>query len=85
MWDALDPEVMLTEELVERRQAGFDVSSEEQTLQAALDDGSPELIEEAYLLLEATKLRQGWPLKSRHRWTRSAVRRHRRRRSCRCG
>ena len=61
MWDALDPRVMIAEELVERRQAGFDVSAVEQIVRAALDDGSPAADRARVSLdLEATELRSGW-------------------------
>ncbi|HEY7042467.1 MAG TPA: ADP-ribosylglycohydrolase family protein [Nocardioidaceae bacterium] len=60
MWDALDPRVMVAEELVERRQAGFDVSGVEDVVRDALEDGSAEAIEQVYVALELTQLRPGW-------------------------
>jgi hypothetical protein len=39
---------MIGDELIERRQAGFDVSSVEDTVRDALDVGSAEVIADAY-------------------------------------
>jgi ADP-ribosylglycohydrolase len=61
MWDALDPRVMIGEELIERRQAGYDVSAVEDAVGAVLDSGSAEEIEQVYVALEQTQLRSDWP------------------------
>jgi ADP-ribosylglycohydrolase len=52
---------MLSAELVERREAGYDVTGVEGIVQAALEVGSPEEIERAYVRLEETSLRSDWP------------------------
>lgn len=57
----MDPAVMLSAELVERREAGYDVSGVEEAVRAALDGGSPEEIERAHALVEETELRPDWP------------------------
>ncbi|MGZ8566298.1 MAG: ADP-ribosylglycohydrolase family protein, partial [Actinomycetota bacterium] len=61
MWDALGAVEMLSAELAERREAGYDVAGVEATVRAALDGGSLEEIERAHVLLEETSLRADWP------------------------
>jgi ADP-ribosylglycohydrolase len=63
MWDALDPSVLLSCELAQRREAGHDLSSVESVARAALDGGSPAEVEAALLGLEATPPLRDWPFR----------------------
>ncbi len=60
VWDALDPSVMLSCELAQRREAGSDVRPVEDAARAALDGGSPDEIEDALVRLEATAQLDDW-------------------------
>lgn len=61
MWDALEPSVMLSCELAERREAGFDLRLLEDEVRAVLDRGSPAEIEGSIVRLEKTSLLPDWP------------------------
>lgn len=61
MHDVLAPADMLTEELVQRRESGYDVSTVESAVHDALREASPAAIERAYEALESTELRSDWP------------------------
>ena len=60
MHDVLDAADMLSDELAERREAGYDIGELEEMCQRALQGGSPEEIERAHTLLEGTSLRADW-------------------------
>jgi ADP-ribosylglycohydrolase len=60
-WDALGLRETLTEELAERREAGYDVAPVEEPVRAALDGGAPEEMERALARLEELPLRPDWP------------------------
>jgi ADP-ribosylglycohydrolase len=59
--DVLDAADMLSDELAERREAGYDIAELEGICQRALQSGSPEEVERAHALLEGTSLRADWP------------------------
>jgi ADP-ribosylglycohydrolase len=61
MHDVLDAAELLSDELAERREAGYDIAELEELCQRALQSGSGEEIERAHTLLEATFLRADWP------------------------
>jgi len=61
MHDVLDAGDMLADELVQRRESGYDVSGVEGFVRDALDAASPAEIERAHEALEATDLRDDWP------------------------
>lgn len=61
MIDVLDPATMLSGELVQRRESGYDVSEVEAEVERALAGGDPEEMERAHRALEETALRTDWP------------------------
>jgi ADP-ribosylglycohydrolase len=58
--DVLDAAEMLSDELAQRRESGYDVGEVEEVCQGALQTGSPEEIAKAHTLLEETSLRADW-------------------------
>jgi ADP-ribosylglycohydrolase len=68
VWDALDPSVMLSCELEQRREAGADLRSVEDEARAALEGASPGAIEDALLHLEETPLRGDWSFEEPSGW-----------------
>ena len=61
MHDVLNAGDMLADELVQRRESGYDVSAVEGSVQDALHAASPAEMERAHEALEATELRDDWP------------------------
>jgi ADP-ribosylglycohydrolase len=61
MHDALDMAEILTDELVQRRESGYDVSGVEELVEDALRSSSALEMERAFEALEATELRSDWP------------------------
>jgi ADP-ribosylglycohydrolase len=61
MHDVLDLAEMLTDELVQRREAGYDVSAVEGSVRDALGAASPAEMDRAYEALDATELHDDWP------------------------
>jgi ADP-ribosylglycohydrolase len=59
--DVLDPAEMVSDELVQRRESGYDVDELEGVVKRAIDSGSPDEMDRAYGRLEETSLRAGWP------------------------
>ena len=62
MHDVLNAAEMLSDELAQRRESGYDITDVEEVCGHALQSGSPEEIERAHTLLEATSLRADWGL-----------------------
>lgn len=62
MHDVLNAAEMLSDELAQRREAGYDISELEEVCERALQSRSPEEIERAHALLEGTSIRADWPL-----------------------
>ncbi len=60
MHDVLDVAEMLSDELAQRRESGYDITEVEGVCQRALQSGSPEEIEGADTLLQETSLRVDW-------------------------
>jgi ADP-ribosylglycohydrolase len=60
MHDVLNAADVLSDELDERREAGYDVAELEEICRHALESGSPDEIERAQTRLEATSLRVDW-------------------------
>jgi ADP-ribosylglycohydrolase len=60
--DVLDVAEMLSDELAQRRESGYDVAELEDVCQRALKSGSPDEIAKAHALLEETSLRPDWRL-----------------------
>jgi ADP-ribosylglycohydrolase len=58
--DVLDAAEMLSDELAQRRESGYDVVEVEEVCQRALQSRSPEEIAKAHTLLEETSLRSDW-------------------------
>jgi ADP-ribosylglycohydrolase len=56
----LDAAEMLSDELAQRRESGYDVAEVEEVCQRALQSRSPEEIAKAHTLLEKTSLRSDW-------------------------
>ncbi len=61
MHDVLDPADMLTDELVQRRESGFDVSAVEEVVNGALQTLSPAAVDRAFEALDGTELVSDWP------------------------
>lgn len=61
MYDPLKGGDVLRDELVQRRESGFDVSAVEGMVKEALSAASPSEIERAQTALEATEMRGDWP------------------------
>jgi hypothetical protein len=59
--DVLDPSRILGDELVERREAGYELDGIESDARDALASGDAERIERAYDRLLDTSMREGWP------------------------
>ena len=57
----MDPAEMLADELVERREAGYDVADLEEVVRRALKRGAPDELERAHARLEEASLRTDWP------------------------
>ena len=62
MHDVLDVAEMLSDELAQRRESGYDVDPVEEDCRRALESGSAEEIARAHAALEATSLRADWHL-----------------------
>ena len=62
MHDVLDVAEMLSDELAQRRESGYDVAEVEEACRRALQSGSPEEIAKAHAALEETSLRDDWHL-----------------------
>jgi ADP-ribosylglycohydrolase len=60
VWDALDPSVMLSCELNQRRESGYDLAEVEPEARVALDGGSRDAVEDALRRVEATVPRRDW-------------------------
>lgn len=61
MHDVLNPTEMLTDEVVQRRESGYDVSAVESVVHDALRAASPAAMDRAFEALDATELRGDWP------------------------
>jgi ADP-ribosylglycohydrolase len=61
MYDPLSIGDVLSDELAQRRESGYDVSAVGEVVQEALDAASPAEIERAQVALEATEMRGDWP------------------------
>ena len=53
MHDVLDPAEMVSDELIQRRESGYDVAELEEVVRLAVESGSPEEMDAAYTRLEA--------------------------------
>lgn len=60
MHDVLDPAEMVSDELIQRRESGYDVAELEEVVRLAIESGSPEEMDAAYTRLEDTSLRTDW-------------------------
>ena len=60
MHDVLNPAEMVADELVQRRESGYDVADLEGVVRSAIESGSPREMDAAYTGLEATSLRADW-------------------------
>jgi len=58
--DVLDVAEMLSDELAQRRESGYDIAEVEVVCRRALQSGLPEEIERAYALLQEASLRADW-------------------------
>jgi ADP-ribosylglycohydrolase len=58
--DVLDGAEMLSDELAQRRESGYDIAEVEVVCERALQSGSPEEIARADALLQETTLREDW-------------------------
>ena len=62
MHDVLDVAEMLSDELAQRRESGYDVDPVDEVCRRALEGGSAQEIAKAHAALEATSLRADWHL-----------------------
>ncbi len=62
MHDVLDVAEMLSDELAQRRESGYDVDEVDEVCRRALESGSTEEIARAHAALEETSLRADWHL-----------------------
>ena len=72
MHDVLDPAEMVSDELIQRKESGYDVAELEEVVLRAVESGSPAEMDAAYTRLEQSSLRADWPTRSRRRSRRSA-------------
>ncbi|MGH2634962.1 MAG: ADP-ribosylglycohydrolase family protein [Actinomycetota bacterium] len=61
MHDVLNQAEMVSDELVQRWESGYDVADLEGFVRSAVESGSPEEMDRAYRRLEETSLRTDWP------------------------
>lgn len=61
MHNVLDPAEMVSDELIQRRESGYDVAELDEVVRLAIEGGSPEEMDAAYTRLEHTSLRTDWP------------------------
>ena len=61
MHDVLDPAEMVSDELIQRKESGYDVAELEEVVLRAVESGSPAEMDAAYARLEQTSLRADWP------------------------
>ncbi len=61
MHDVLDPAEMVSDELIQRKESGYDVAELEEVVLRAVESGSPAEMDAAYTRLEQTSLRADWP------------------------
>jgi ADP-ribosylglycohydrolase len=59
--DVLNPAEMVSDELAQRRESGYDVAELEGVVRAAIESDAPEEMDRAYARLEAAAIRPDWP------------------------
>ena len=61
MLDVLAPAALVSDELIQRRESGYDVTELDDVVRLAIESGSTEEMDAAYTRLEHTSLRTDWP------------------------